>query len=206
MRNLFSVTIICLSFVIVGIFLSLSNNLQNTARELANNMVVTLFLDKGISSEEVAAIEQEIRGAPFVAGVEFISAASARSRFQSNFPELRSVLDNLTDNPFPPSLEANLKDNTSATREVQDFIRDMKNRPGVEDVRFNRDWVDKMQSLSRLAKAVGFFLGGILILASFFIISISHAISVSVVFKIASIAKFVVSSLTAMRNVRLSKH
>jgi len=43
--------------------------------------------------------------------------------------------------------------------------------PGVEDVQFNRDWVDKMRSLSRLAQAVGFFLGGILILASFFIIS-----------------------------------
>ena len=43
--------------------------------------------------------------------------------------------------------------------------------PGVEDVQFNQDWVDKMQSLSRLAKAVGLFLGGILMLASFFIIS-----------------------------------
>ena len=42
---------------------------------------------------------------------------------------------------------------------------------GSEDVQFNRDWVERMQSLSRLAKAIGFFLGGILALASFFIIS-----------------------------------
>ena len=33
-RNLFSVTIICLSFLTVGIFVSLTNNLRATAREL----------------------------------------------------------------------------------------------------------------------------------------------------------------------------
>ena len=32
-RNLFSVTIICLSFLTVGIFMSLANNLRATARE-----------------------------------------------------------------------------------------------------------------------------------------------------------------------------
>jgi len=42
---------------------------------------------------------------------------------------------------------------------------------GIEDVQFNKDWAEKIQSLSRLVKAVGFFFGGILILASFFIIS-----------------------------------
>jgi cell division transport system permease protein len=55
--------------------------------------------------------------------------------------------------------------------EILGFIEEIKNINGVEDVQFNRDWVQKMQSLSRLAKALGFFLGGILILASFFIIS-----------------------------------
>lgn len=42
---------------------------------------------------------------------------------------------------------------------------------GVEDIQFNKEWVDRMVSFSRLAKAVGYFLGGILVLASFFIIS-----------------------------------
>jgi len=47
----------------------------------------------------------------------------------------------------------------------------MHNTKGIVDIQYNREWVERMQSLSRLARAVGFFLGGILILASFFIIS-----------------------------------
>jgi cell division transport system permease protein len=42
---------------------------------------------------------------------------------------------------------------------------------GINDAQFNQEWVERMHSLSRLARAVGFFLGGILVLASFFIIS-----------------------------------
>ncbi|MCK7518224.1 MAG: FtsX-like permease family protein [Ignavibacteriales bacterium] len=51
------------------------------------------------------------------------------------------------------------------------FVEGAKKRPGVTDVLFNQDWVEKMQGFSRLAGAIGAFLGGILILTSFFIIS-----------------------------------
>jgi len=92
-------------------------------------------------------------------------------KFKKNFPELREILENLKSNPFPPSFEAVLKDKTSRPSEILDFLTAMKKRRGIEDIQFNRDWVEKMQSMSRLTRAVGFFLGGILILASFLIIS-----------------------------------
>jgi cell division transport system permease protein len=103
--------------------------------------------------------------------VKVVGAEEARDRFQKNFPDLKDILANLKINPFPSSLEARLKDTAPASREVAKLVQDVRRMKGVEDVQFNQDWVDKMQSLSRLAKAVGFFLGGILMLASFFIIS-----------------------------------
>ncbi|MGZ5469941.1 MAG: hypothetical protein ACXWG5_12380, partial [Candidatus Aminicenantales bacterium] len=59
-RNLFSVTIICLSFLTVGIFMSLSNNLRDTARELSSNMSVAFYLEPGLSPAAADAIRQEI--------------------------------------------------------------------------------------------------------------------------------------------------
>jgi cell division transport system permease protein len=170
-RNFFSITIICLSFLILGVFLSLSNNLQHIAQELSRNMVVVFFLDKDLPAKEVAQIEQLIKHSPFVTKVKYVSAEEALSRFQKNFPELQEILKNLKTNPFPPSFETKLEDRATATDEILGFVNEMLRRKGVEDVQYNRAWVEKVQSLSRLAKAVGFFLGGILILASFFIIS-----------------------------------
>jgi cell division transport system permease protein len=170
-RNFFSITIICLSFLILGVFLSLSNNLQHIAQELSRNMVVVFSLDKDLPAKEISQIEQQIKQSPFVTKVKYVSTEEALSRFQKNFPELQEIINNLNTNPFPPSFEATLEDKAAATDEILSFINEMTRRKGIEDVQYNRAWVEKVQSLGRLAKAVGFFLGGILILASFFIIS-----------------------------------
>lgn len=170
-RNLFSVTIICLSFLTVGIFVSLTNNLRDTARDLASNMSIAFYLDAKLSAGSMDAIRQEITRPAFVESVKLVSADEALERFRLNFPELADVVAGLKANPFPPALEVRVNAKVSASKEVVAFVEGMKKRPGVTDVLFNQDWVEKMQGFSRLAGAIGAFLGGILILTSFFIIS-----------------------------------
>jgi cell division transport system permease protein len=170
MRNIFSITIICLSFLILGIFLSLSNNLQYSAQRLSRDMAVVLYLEKDFSQQEAAQIEQKLENSPLVTEIQRISSEQALVRFQENFPELRGIIDNIKVNPFPSSFEISIKKNLPS-REIQGFLQEMRSFKGIDEVQFNREWLEKMQSVSRLVKAVGAFLGGILILASFFIIS-----------------------------------
>lgn len=170
-RNVFSTTIICLSFLIVGVFLSLANNLQHVARQVSADMTVAFFLQKDISPADLKELERRVRASRFVADVGIVPPEAALERFRRDFPELGDVLDNLASNPFPASLEAKLKSSVGASGEITAFVREFRGARGVADAQYNREWVDRMQSLSRLVRAVGFFLGGILVLASFFIIS-----------------------------------
>jgi cell division transport system permease protein len=170
-RNVFSVTIICFSFLVAGIFLSLSNNLRDTARNLAGNMTVSFFLDRATTPQQTAALLRDIGQPSFIENVRFVRPEEAMEKFQASFPELKDVLDNLKANPFPPSIEARVRSGVANSAELVAFVESMKSRPGVTDVQFNQDWVERMQGFSRLASAIGVFLGGILVLASFFIIS-----------------------------------
>jgi cell division transport system permease protein len=170
-RNIFSVTIICLSFLTVGIFVSLSNNLRATARDVANNMSVVFFLDKDMSAAAVESLRDEAGRPAFIESVSLVTPEEALERFRLSFPELADILTDLKTNPFPSSLEARVTGRASASGEVIAYVETMKARPGVTDVQFNQDWVEKMEGFSRLAGAIGAFLGGILILTSFFIIS-----------------------------------
>jgi len=170
-RNIFSVTIICLSFLTVGIFLSLSNNLRATARELSNNMTVALFLDKNMSASDVDALRQEVGKPAFVESARKVTPEVALEKFRRSFPELADIVTGLKANPFPASIELKVNSKASASGEIVAFVDSMKTRPGVTDVQFNQDWVEKMQGFSRLAGAIGAFMGGILLLTSFFIIS-----------------------------------
>ena len=171
MRNFFSITIICLTFLTVGIFLALANNLEHVAEQISNNMAAVFFLDTDISEEQLNAVEEELKRSQLVLETTFVSAEQAVDKFREKFPELQGIIENIKINPFPPSIETTFKEKTITFREASGLITQIKNMPGVEDVQFNQEWVDRVNSFSRLAKAVGFFLGGILVLASFFIIS-----------------------------------
>jgi len=134
-------------------------------------MLIVFFLEKGLPETKRSLIEENLKKSSLLKDVQFVSSGQALEKFQQNFPELQGIIDNININPFPSSFETTLRDENISSVNILVFIQEISRLEGIEDVQFNKDWVEKMESLSRLAKAVGFFLGGILILASFFIIS-----------------------------------
>jgi cell division transport system permease protein len=153
----------------VGLFLSLANNLEYTADQISQNLSVVLFLESDLSEERIQSIEEEINRTGFFVFAQYVSPGEALNKFKEKFPDLQDIVDNLDLNPFPPSFEATLKEKKPA--DIGTLFDRLKSIPGIDDIQYNREWVERMESLSRLAKAAGFFLGGILVLASFFIIS-----------------------------------
>ena len=149
----------------------MSNNLQHTAQELSKNLNAVFFLEKDLSDTEKSAIRDRLQNSALVADIQFVSATDALEKFQGKFPDLQDILENLDKNPFPPSFEVIFKDDDLAPEDIFAFIEEFKNTEQVVDVQFSQEWIERMYSLSRLARAVGYFLGGILVLASFFIIS-----------------------------------
>ena len=170
-RHVFSLTIIGLSFVILGVFLSLANNLRFRARELSRNLTVVFYLDNGRPAADLIRLEEKIRRSPLVETVRAVSPEEASRKFLEDFPDLEEVLLNLDTNPFPPSIEVALKNPALPTERIIEFIAGIRTDPSIEDVQFNREWAERIRSLGRLAEAIGFFLGGILVSASFFIVS-----------------------------------
>lgn len=134
-------------------------------------MAVIFFLTKNISPVDREAIVKELENSPLVQNTQFVDSEEAMAKFQKKFPDLQGIVENLKINPFPSSYEITLREKELTYEDAQPFIDKMRGMKGIEDVQFNKDWVEKMNSFSRLARAVGFFLGGILILASFFIVS-----------------------------------
>ncbi|MCK7460893.1 MAG: FtsX-like permease family protein [Sphingobacterium sp.] len=167
-------TIICLSFLTVGIFVSLTNNLRDTAREPREQHDRGLLSSTPRAARPARSRPSAARSArpAFVESVQLVTPDEALERFRLSFPELADIVAGLKANPFP---RARSRPGSTPRPRPQarssPSSRAMKKRPGVTDVLFNQDWVEKMQGFSRLAGAIGAFLGGILILTSFFIIS-----------------------------------
>jgi cell division transport system permease protein len=134
-------------------------------------MVVVFFLKNDLPESDKNLIQEKLKSSPQIKDVQYLSSQQALERFQKNFPELQRIVENLEANPFPSSFEATLKEENISSEKAMAFIQEMRTMNGVEDIQFNKEWIDKIQSLSKLTRALGLFLGGILCLASFFIIS-----------------------------------
>ncbi|MCP2520908.1 permease-like cell division protein FtsX [Candidatus Aminicenantes bacterium AC-335-A11] len=106
-----------------------------------------------------------------VESFHFISKEEALARFERDFPQLEGIVRDLKENPFPASYEIVFKKGIDSPYAITSFLEEMKELEGIEEIQFNREWLEKLIGISRIIRAIGFFLGGILILASFFIIS-----------------------------------
>jgi len=169
--HLVSLAVIALAFLTVGLFLSLANNFRARAAELGRNAAIVFYLRADLPPVEREAIARQIRAAPLVAGAEIFEAEDARNRFLNDFPGLADVVVSLGRNPFPVSIEAALKNAAAPAEAVQALIARIRENPGVEDAVFNRKAADRIRALGRLAEALGFGFGGLLVAASIVVIS-----------------------------------
>ncbi|MDD8027840.1 MAG: hypothetical protein PHI34_15180, partial [Acidobacteriota bacterium] len=69
------------------------------------------------------------------------------------------------------TIEADLRRPDVSDDDVSRLIAEARLSPAVTGAQFNRNWAERVRSLSRMARNAGFFLGGILILASLLIVS-----------------------------------
>ncbi len=171
-RNFFSITIICLSFLIVGVFFSLSNNLQHIARQLSENMVVAFFIDPAATEPEVREVENRIRASASVVRLNLVSREEALEQVPEELPRARGGPVEPERQPLPRFGRGDPQERTpSCRRRRSPGSPRSRACPGSRTSSSIGTGWRRCESLSRLARAVGFFLGGILILASFFIIS-----------------------------------
>ena len=108
---------------------------------------------------------------PAVEGLVFVSRTEALDRFRALFRDLRTLPDDLGENPFPASLEVSLRADHQSPREVQRLVHDFERAPGVQEVQYDLLWIERLATAVRLVRGVGLFLGGILVLAGVFTIS-----------------------------------
>jgi cell division transport system permease protein len=170
-RHAVSLAVLILSFLMSGLFLSLSNNLRGRARELSQDVAIIVYLKSDVSADDRHVVEDRFRRSPLVASLRTVEPEAAKGRFLVEFPDLKEILDNLGRNPLPASLEATLRDPAAPEAPIASFMNEIRTLGGVDEVRFNRAWSDRIRALGRLSDAVGLAVGGLLILVSIIVVS-----------------------------------
>ena len=143
--SVLSVTTIAFSLFVLGLFGLVVVNLQDALHGVEERVEVVAYLLPGAPIEATAQALKDIEAFPARARAELV--------------ELRDVMQELERNPLPASIEVKLKPGFRDTDHVSAVAERLRGFGFVDDVRFGRDWVEKLDRLRGLAAAVGIVVG-----------------------------------------------
>jgi cell division transport system permease protein len=169
--NALSVGTIAVSLFVLGAFLTVASNMSEVVARWAQKVQVTFYLEDGLEARIRESLEDRLKDDPAVDGLSFVSRQAALERFRALFKDLRTLPDDLGQNPFPASIEVTVRAGHQAPAEVERLVHAYEHAPGVEEVQYDLLWIERLATAVKLVRGVGGFLGGILVLAGIFTIS-----------------------------------
>jgi cell division transport system permease protein len=169
--GLASIGTMAVSFVIVGIFLIITGNLGALVAEWKEQFQVTVFLEDGITGEQLALVRKRIQSERAVKGMTYTSKAEALQQFKRELQGKDSLLEGLGENPIPASLQLRVHEAYQTPEALRQLTASLGRVEGVEDVMYGQEWVDRVSAVIRLLRLLGLGVGLALGLASLLIVS-----------------------------------
>jgi cell division transport system permease protein len=154
-----SVTTIAFSLFTVGLFGLVAVNLRQALRGLEERVEIVAFVLRGTPSETIAVATQDISAFPEVKDVNYVSEEEALQRARTELVEFRDAYRDLQVNPLPASIEVRMKEGYRDAASVDRVAQRLRGFGFIEDVRYGREWVQKLDYLRNITGLVGLVIG-----------------------------------------------
>ncbi len=169
--NFVTLGTIALSFLVLGIFLIIFLNAKGLMEEWGSRIRVTVYLKDSLGAEQVSRLKRKIGSFEEVQEVAYRSKDEALKALEESLQGQEGLLRGLPRNPLPASLEIQLKPEYQNSLGVQRVVEKLRGAPEVEDLQFGSEWVERFSAFVVLLQILGLGLGGLLLLATIFVIS-----------------------------------
>lgn len=140
--SVFSITAMLL---MVGLFFTIMVNVNLMAKNAEDQFdTISVYLKEGVTAEQGAELAEQIKVIDHVADAKYISKDEAMAIMKERWGENGYLLDGVTSNPLPASVEV-----TSADLEYEDkIVQELNKFDAVDEVRFYRDAIEKVMTIT----------------------------------------------------------
>jgi cell division transport system permease protein len=166
-----SIGTVAVAFLTLGGFLLVATNLQRAVEQWGSIAEMSVFLREDVDEASRTELATDIGAHPAVARVEYLSKEQALARFKADFPELGGITENGESNPFPASLELQLRTDPAAAEAADALAVELRDRDGVTDVRYDRQWIERLMTLAQGIRLTGLAVASVLVLGAAFTVA-----------------------------------
>lgn len=157
--SVLSITTIAFSLFTIGLFGLVAINMREALRDVGARVEVVAYILRGTPLESITVAAQDISAFPEVLAVDYIDEEQALAQAQAELVEFRDAYRDLRVNPLPASFEIRLKEGFRGADDVAAVAERVGGFGFVEDVRFGREWIERLDQIRNIAGLVGLVIG-----------------------------------------------
>ena len=167
--TLLTVLVIAVSLTIPTVSYLLWKNIHHATTQFYPESELTVYLHKNLSEEDANLVVEKIRQQEGVESLNYISRQESLNEFRhwSGFSEELDVLD---DNPLPAVVMIKPTKAFNESQQRNELRQNLDKIKGVQEVRLDNDWLEKLTALTWLVAHVAIFCTVLMAIAVFLVI------------------------------------
>ena len=168
--TLLTITTITLALLIISLFMLVYNNLEGTLDQWSRKVVITVYLEKEPQPQELNHLKGRVSSLVGTESVSYVSREEALKRFRSRLKGQESLLEGVTADILPASLEISLRKEYRNSEAVTQYVNRLKQIGGVGEIQYGEEWVKKFLTFFNFIRLTGILVAIFLLFAVTFIV------------------------------------
>jgi len=174
-----TVFVITIVFLISSLFIISSLIAREAVAFYETKAQVIVFFDQETPEEEILDFRDEIDEHDYIEDIEYISQEDAFELYKEDFQDDKELIETITANVLPPSLNIRAKSAEDLTKVIEDISEEKKENPYIDEVLFFEDVIEIMKSASAAVTYAAMVIIPILLLIAFTVVSITVGFNVT---------------------------
>lgn len=178
-RTLTATSVLSMSAILL-IFLFFMMVLQSVDRytaELEAREEISVFLNEGLSKNDLARVAASLRAIDGVDSVRYVSKEDAWESFRADIAD-EALVQAVGSNPLPASYVLRPGPGSRTAEGVRTIARAAETVPHVEDVRYAGEWVLRAEQVVATLSRIGAAVGLIVLIGVLFVVGATTRLSV----------------------------
>ena len=163
-----SISCIAITLIVVSISIILSDNVNNFATLVEEDVTIATFLSNDISSERVSEINTEINKLDNIANISYESKMEIADEMKSSSDVFKNLMEDWTEdeNPLQSTYLVKVKD----IEKIGETANQIKNIEGVSVVKYGEGMVEQLVTVFDMVRKISIVIVAALIVVTAFLI------------------------------------
>lgn len=164
-----SISCIAITLIVVSISIILSDNVNNFATLVEEDVTIVTFLSNDISSERVSEINAEINKLDNIANVSYESKMEIADEMKSSSDVFKNLMEDWTEdeNPLQSTYLVKVKD----IEKIGETANQIKNIEGVSVVKYGEGMVEQLVTVFDMIRKISIVIVAALVVVTAFLIT-----------------------------------